>query len=222
MIKRVNHRSISFLLVSFVLLSLGGSVGFAADSQLAVLYTERAAIIEKIDLLLEKVQGNVDRLRPKNREYLLFQGSINFAEDEKSLSDFYQKLKETEKEIIGLLKRENLPLPAWVSQTKQETIYTGAPPFSFYHPLVARFASQETLPVTGTLVLFVLWGGLAVVFLYGSIRKIFPRERGALYPCLLTLKENGGLEPLYIPFALHSFLVRRDEGLKRFWVFPGG
>ncbi len=188
-----------FLLVSFALLFLWGSVVFAVDSPLEGLYEERAAIIEKVDLIRQKVQQNVDRLRPRQMEYLLFQGSINFAEDEKTLSDLRQRLKKTEEQIVGLLRRANLPDPAWVSQRNQEAIYTGAPLFSFYHPMIAQSSKTGGFPIVGAVFLFVLWGGITVVFLYGSIRRIFPAERGMLYPCLLTQREDSGLDLLYIP-----------------------
>ncbi|MEK7702652.1 MAG: Loki-CTERM sorting domain-containing protein [Nitrospirota bacterium] len=196
---QINNRFV--LLVSFGLLFLWGSVGFAADPLLTDLYKERAATIEKISRLREKGQQDSEQLLPRHREYLLFQGSINFAEYDKTLSDLHQSLKKTEGQIIDILRRNNLPDPEWVSQKKQEAIYTGAPLLSFYRPLAAEYARGKALPVAGPLFLLILLGGIAAIFLYKKTRKAFPKERGLIYPCLLTQRENHVFEPIFIPFS---------------------
>jgi hypothetical protein len=188
-----------FFFVSFMLLFLWGSVGFTADPLLTDLYKERTATLQKISQLRAKVQQDSEQLLPRHREYLLFQGSINFAENDKALSGLQQNLKKTEGQILDILRRDNLPDPAWASQTKQEAIYTGAPLLSFYRPLAAEYAIPTATPVVGPLFLLILLGGIAAVFLYKNTRNVFPVERGMLYPCLLTQRENHRFEPLFIP-----------------------
>ncbi len=199
--KQINKCSV-YVFVSFVVLFLSGSVSVAAGSSLEHLSSERAAMIQKINLLQERVQQNVDLLRRQNREYLLFQGSINFAEDEENLSHFQKRLKEVEGQIILLSRQNSLPDPVWASQIKRETTYTGAPSFSFYHPLAAAPSSGGgTLLLLGIVSLLLLWGGMTLAFLYGNIRKRFSEERGLLYPCLLIQRGKHTLEPLYIPLS---------------------
>lgn len=196
---QANNQSV--FLVSFALLFLWGSVGFAADPLLTDLYKERAATLQKISQLREKIQQGSEQLLPRHREYLLFQGSIDFAESDKALSDLNQHLKKTEGQILDIVRRNNLPDPAWASQARPEVIYTGAPLLSFYRPLAAEYARGEALPVVGPLFLLILLGGIAAAFLYKNTRKAFSVERGMLYPCLLTQRENHSFEPLFIPLS---------------------
>lgn len=180
---------------------LWGGIGFAADVQLNALYDMRTETVKEIALLREKVQNNVNLLRPLNREYLLDQGAINFAEDEEALSALQQRLHKTEETILLIVQRNKLPLPVWANQSPPRESFTGVPPLSFYHPTVVALSDQGDLPIGGiAFLIFFIGGGLGLL-LYGIARKLFPGQQEVIYPCLMTFKENQEMKPLCIAFS---------------------
>jgi hypothetical protein len=197
MIRQIKKQSGFFFLVSFALLFLWGSAGWAKISPLEGLYAERTKAIEKINLLREKVQQDVHWLQQPHSEYLLSQGSIHFVEDEKAVADLHLRLKQIEGQIISLSERDHLPKPAWAAETQQDAIYSGSPLLAFDYPVGKQIADEKP-PIAGGAFLMALFGGIMLIFLSVGIWKIFRLERGVLYPCLLIRTGRHRLEPLYI------------------------
>jgi hypothetical protein len=191
-----------FLILLFVSFFITQEVGYAADPQIEVLYQERAETVKAIAGLREKVQNNVDLLR-RHGEYLLYQGSVNFAEDEKTLGVLNQRLDQIETELLTLLRQDNLPFPERAIRGESPLLYTGASPLAFHHPVLAEVSEKgPSSPLTGPLILFLLAGSGIAVLLYGVLQNLFPGRQEAVYPCLVTFRgTHGGLKPLRIAFS---------------------